>query len=59
MVCHNVNIQQFNSITAYIADHTIRHWAIPEKNPNTTGGAEDMEFPGVLKKKHVEILGVN
>ena len=23
------------------------------------GGAEDMEFPVVLKKEHVEILGVN
>ena len=24
-----------------------------------TGGVEDMEFLGVLKKKHVEIPGVN
>ena len=24
-----------------------------------TGGVEDMEFPGVLKKEHVEILGIN
>ena len=27
------------------------------KNPK--GEIEDMEIPGVLKKKHVEILGVN
>ena len=27
------------------------------KNPNKE--AEDMEFPGVLKKDHVEIPGVN
>ena len=32
-------------------------WAIPEKNQPM--GVEDMEFPGVLKKENVEILGVN
>ena len=33
-----------------------------ERNPNRgrgRGGFEDMEFPGVLEKFHVEILGVN
>ena len=37
--------------------HSKTKWAIPEKNPNTSTGAgvEDMEFPGVLKKEHVEI----
>ena len=33
-----------------------------ERNPNRgrgRGGFEDMEFPGVLAKFHVEILGVN
>ena len=29
-----------------------------KRNPNR-GEAEDMEFPGVLKKYQVEILGVN
>ena len=28
-----------------------------ERNPDR--GVEDMEFPGVLKKYHVEILGFN
>ena len=32
-------------------------WAIPQKIQ--TGGVEDMEFPRVLKKIHVEIPGVN
>ena len=32
-------------------------WAIPEKIQ--TGGVEDMEFPGVSKKKHVEFPGFN
>ena len=31
------------------------NWAIPEK----IQGVEDMEFPGVSKKQHVEFLGVN
>ena len=31
--------------------------AIPEKIQ--TGGLEDMDFPGVLKKKYIEIPGVN
>ena len=26
---------------------------------HTTGGDKDMEFPGILKKEHVEIPGVN
>ena len=34
-----------------------KKWAIPEKNPNRK--VDDMEFLGVLKKKHVEIPGVN
>ena len=30
------------------------------KNPNRGGGeVEDIEFPGVLKKSHVEFPGVN
>ena len=32
-------------------------WAIPEKIQ--IGGIEDMQFPGVLKKEHVKILGIN
>ena len=32
------------------------YWAIPEKK---TRGVEDMKFPGVLKKEHVEIQGVS
>ena len=32
------------------------HIGLFQKNPN---GAEDKEFPGVLKKEHVEIPGVN
>ena len=32
-------------------------WTIPEKKQ--TGGVEDMEFPGVLKKENMEIPGVN
>ena len=38
----------------------LNKWAIPESpNTSTRVGAEDMEFPGVLKKEHVEIPGVN
>ena len=34
-------------------------WAIPEKiQKSGKSGVEDIDFPGV-KKKHVEILGVN
>ena len=33
------------------------YWAIPEKIQ--TGWVEDMEFPGVSKKWHVEFPGVN
>ena len=29
------------------------------KNPDRGEGFEDMEFPGVLKKEHVEIPGAN
>ena len=32
-------------------------WAVPEKIQ--TGEVEDMEFPGALKKKHVEIPQIN
>ena len=32
-------------------------WAAPEKNPNRRVG--EMEFPGVLKKKHVGNPEVN
>ena len=34
------------------------YWAIPEKI-QTGVGVEEMEFPAVLKKDHVEIPGVN
>ena len=38
-------------------------WAIPEKIKTVggggRGGVEDMEFSGILKKKHVEIPGIN
>ena len=37
----------------------IRSLGYSRKNPNRRRGREDMEFPGVLKKKHVEISGVN
>ena len=43
---------------------TIRfQWAIPEKiqtlGGRWGGGGEDIEFPRVLKKEHVEVLRVN
>ena len=44
---------------------TIRfQWAIPEKIQTLGGrwgggGGEDIEFPRVLKKEHVEVLRVN
>ena len=38
--------------------HSKTKWAIPEKI-QTPAGVEDMEFPGVLKKEHVEIPEVN
>ena len=40
----------------------IVQWAIPEKKKQEGtggGGVDDMEFPGVLKKEHMKILGVN
>ena len=40
----------------------IVQWAIPEKKNRGWGGGggvDDMEFPGVLKKEHMKILGVN
>ena len=40
--------------------HEIYKWAIPEKiQTGRFGVVEDMEYPGVLKKEHVEIPGVN
>ena len=33
------------------------NWAIPEKKKQ--GGVENVEFPGVLKKYHVDFPGVN
>ena len=46
----------------YLECQPFYEWAIPEKI-QTRGGRggriEDMEFAGVLKKKHVEIPGVN
>ena len=30
-----------------------------KKNRGWGGGVDDMEFPGVLKKEHMKILGVN
>ena len=43
----------FSFILVFFHDH----WAIPEKK--RTKGVEDMEFPGVLKKKEVGFPGVN
>ena len=34
------------------------HWTLPEKK-NGVREVEDMEFPGVLKKWQVDLLGVN
>ena len=36
----------------------IMHIGLFQKK-NLTRGVEDMEFPGVLKKEHVEIPGVS
>ena len=30
-----------------------------KKKQGRGGGVDDMEFPGVLKKEHMKILGVN
>ena len=48
----------FRLTTAFI----LKVWSAfgySKKNPNRERGVEDMEFPGVLKKEHVEIPGVN
>ena len=37
--------------------HLHLNWTIPEKIINRR--VEDMEFPGLLKKKHADFLGVN
>ena len=34
------------------------HWATPEKKQGESGGGEDTEFPGELKKLHAEFRGV-
>ena len=65
MVCQNGTSSNLIALQhTYIAYHTIRHqsrhWAILEKIPTgKEGRVENMEFPGVLKKKHVAIPGVN
>ena len=46
-----------NASTYHFISTTFIKWAIPEKNQ--TGEVEDIEFPGVLKKEHVEIPGAN
>ena len=45
--------------TGLKATATIKlHWAIPEKTTNRKR-VENMEFPGALKKEHMEIPGVS
>ena len=35
-------------------------WAIPEKNPSRViERVEDIDFPGILRKRYAEVLGAN
>ena len=47
----------FNQTMNNQNNHSFKRWAIPEKIQ--IGGVEEVDFPGVLKKKHVEIPVVN
>ena len=40
-------------------DSAEAYWAIPEKIQTEGEEVEDMEFPEMLKKEHVEIPGIN
>ena len=60
-------VQTFSLISRFEFSKFFNHiggfqnWAISEKKTPTKlgGGVEDIEFPGLLRKEHVEILGVN
>ena len=55
-------VQSLNFDFRLTAAFTLKVWSAlsySRKNPNRGREVEDREFPGLLKKKHVEIPGVN